>query len=548
MCEKGGFNLHKFTSNNKQVIASLPQSCRAEDLKTLDLDKDVLPIERALGVQWCVESDSFNFRIVLNDRPATRRGMLSTVSSIFDPLGFLAPFVLEGKIILQQLCKEDAQWDDPVSEDIKERWHRWKTDTQALAGLAVNRCYKPSTFGQIVKEELHHFSDASTKGYGQCSYLRLIDEKGDIHCSLVMGKARVTPLKPITIPRLELTAALVSTRVSGQLKKELHLDNATNTYWTDSKVVLGYVNNESRRFHIFVANRVQEIHERTTPSQWRYVNTSSNPADLASRGINASDLSNSAWINGPDFLWKDEHNWPAASQTLELPDNDPEIKKVTALATTSADAFANLKERLEYFSNWHKVKKAVALCIRYIRKVRQRVAEKRKGKVQPLSTASSTRTPLTVEEMKQAEIAILKAVQLHSFKVNRENILPNEDKHDTLNKLDPFVDNDGIIRVGGRLRRADLQENAKFPAILPKKGHVTALVIKHYHERLQHQGRSSTLNEVRSNGFWVIGGTSSVGSLIHDCVTCRKLRGVSQEQKMADLPQDRLEPAPPFSY
>lgn len=369
MCEKGGFNLHKFTSNNKQVIASLPQSCRAEDLKTLDLDKDVLPIERALGVQWCVESDSFNFRIVLNDRPATRRGMLSTVSSIFDPLGFLAPFVLEGKIILQQLCKEDAQWDDPVSEDIKERWHRWKTDTQALAGRAVNRCYKLSTFSQIVKEELHHFSDASTKGYRQCSYLRLIDEKGDIHCSLVMGKARVTPLKPITIPRLKLTAALVSTRVSDQLKKELHLDNATNTYWTDSKVVLGYVNNESRRFHIFVANRVQEIHERTTPSQWRYVNTSSNPADLASRGINVSDLSNSAWINGPDFLWKDEHNWPAASQTLELPDNDPEIKKVTALATTSADTFANLKERLEYFSNWHKVKKAVALCIRYIRKV-----------------------------------------------------------------------------------------------------------------------------------------------------------------------------------
>ena len=294
MCFKGGFNLHKFVSNDKQVIASIPESSRAEDSKTLDFNQDSLPIERALGVQWCVENDTFNFCILLSNRPTTRRGILSTVSSVFDPLGFVAPFILEGKKILQELCKDNVGWDEPVSETISTRWLKWRSSVQALSKFIVDRCYHPKDFGQIVTRELHHFSDASTKGYGQSTYFRLVNNKGDIHCSFVMGKARVTPLKPMTMPRLELTAALVSTRVSEQIKKELPLECHSETFWTDSKVVLGYVKNESRRFHIFVANRVQEIQEKTSPEQWRYVDTTSNPADIASRGISANRLLNSA--------------------------------------------------------------------------------------------------------------------------------------------------------------------------------------------------------------------------------------------------------------
>ena len=221
MCFKGGFNLHKFVSNEKQVIACIPESSRAEDSKTLDFNQDSLPIERALGVQWCVENDTFNFCILLSNRPTTRRGILSTVSSVFDPLGFIAPFILEGKKILQELCKDNVGWDEPVSETISTRWLKWRSSVQALSKFIVDRCYHPKDFGQIVTRELHHFSDASTKGYGQSTYFRLVNNKGDIHCSFVMGKARVTPLKPMTMPRLELTAALVSTRVSEQIKKEL---------------------------------------------------------------------------------------------------------------------------------------------------------------------------------------------------------------------------------------------------------------------------------------------------------------------------------------
>ena len=148
----------------------------------------------------------------------------------------------------------------------------------------MQRCFKPTDIGELKSIQLHHFSDASTAGYGQCSYIRLLNVQEQVHCELVMAKSRVSPLKGITIPRLELTAALVSVKVSTILHKELDFDKIVDIYWTDSKVVLGYINNEARRFHIFVANRVQQIRDESAPAQWRYVESKENPADEASRG------------------------------------------------------------------------------------------------------------------------------------------------------------------------------------------------------------------------------------------------------------------------
>ena len=181
--------------------------------------------------------------------------ILSTVSSIYDPLGFAAPTLLEGKKILQELCKGKVDWDDPVPDSIKMLWEKWRRELPVLEELSVPRCYKPSDFGHIVSAELHHFSDASIHGYGQCSYLRLKNDQGQVHCSFVLGKARVTPLKPVTVPRLELTAAVVSVKSSVRLQQELDLEELEDVYWTDSQVVLGYITNETRRFHVFVVDK-----------------------------------------------------------------------------------------------------------------------------------------------------------------------------------------------------------------------------------------------------------------------------------------------------
>ena len=208
---KGGFNLHKFISNSKEVIEAIPKEQRASGIKELDLSRDILPIERALGVQWCVQSDALQFRVVLKDKPLTRRGILASISSIYDTLGLAAPFLLQGKQILQDLCKNQAAWDEMVPDDIKARWEKWRGELHALAELKIRRCYKPDNFGHVKTVELHSFSDATVNGYGQCSYLRMINDRDEVHCALVMAKSRVTPLKPVTVPRLELTAAVVST-------------------------------------------------------------------------------------------------------------------------------------------------------------------------------------------------------------------------------------------------------------------------------------------------------------------------------------------------
>ena len=310
MCAAGGFRLTKFVSNNEQVICSIPPSDRAKDF--VDLDLVEMPIERALGVHWCIQNDSIIFRITLQDKPLTRRGMLSTVSSIYDPLGLAAPFLLEGKRLLQQVCNSNKGWDDDLNDDHKSAWERWRLNLPRLEQIEVQRSFKPTEFHSIKSATLHHFSDASQSGYGQCSYIRLVDESNKINCSLMMGKSRVVPLKPVTVPRLELTAACVSAKVGRMLETELQYENLTSVYWTDSNAVLGYINNDARRFHTFVANRVQQIREISEAESWKYINTLENPADDASRGIDILNISSDhRWFKGPEFIWLSEDHWPS---------------------------------------------------------------------------------------------------------------------------------------------------------------------------------------------------------------------------------------------
>jgi len=239
---------------------------------------------------------------------------------------------------------------------------------------------KPEDFRDITAIELHHFSDASQAGYGQCSYLRLLNESNQTHCSLVMGKARVAPLKPVTIPRLELTAAVVSVRVSQWLVPELDYEEVTEFFWTDSKVVMGYVSSVTRRFHIFVANGVQQIHEHTKPQQWQYINTHSNSADAASRGLTAKQLLNddSRWLRGPHFLW---NCGPYQAQVTNTPEpldpNDPEVK-VSTLVTQSDESYPNFFEtaRLDRYSDWLRVRREVAVCLRFKRLLREKRVQK----------------------------------------------------------------------------------------------------------------------------------------------------------------------------
>ena len=183
--------------------------------------------------------------------------------------------------------------------------------------LEIQQCFKPDNFGPVKAVEVHHFSDVSVEGYGQCCYLRLINELDQAHCSFIVGKARVTALKHKTIRRLELAAVPTSARMSEFVRNELEYPEMKELFWTDSRVVLGYLTNEAKRFHVYVAKRLQQIRDLTDPNAWFYVDTNNNPADEASRGLTAKQLvEGSLWLTGPEFLWR---SGPCKPENIELP-------------------------------------------------------------------------------------------------------------------------------------------------------------------------------------------------------------------------------------
>ncbi len=537
LCITGKLHLHKFITNNKRVLATIPKQELAEVASDLDMALGEHKMERALGVQWCICTDKFQFRVRVKEHPFTRRGVLSTVASIFDPLGFVAPIILKGKQILQRMCQDKVGWDDPLPDDLRPRWEAWLQDLHNLSSVEIPRHYIPLAAKEVQQCELHHFSDASVSGYGMCSYLRVVSKSGEVHCALVMGKARVAPSKVTTIPRLELSAAVVATRTSDLLRREMEIENLQEYFWTDSKVVLGYINNDEKRFHVFVANRIQQIKSSTEPSQWQYVASENNPADHASRGLMAKELVESNWFTGPSFLWQRDIPKEEEFKVRELNEDDPEIKRAQ-VHTTKANEERSLSDRLQKFSDWKRVVKAIARL--------KRLAKEVKG----LKTRSNEVT--TLEERMQAEQFMIHAVQEEAFSDEIKALKQKKDvqrnKSIKLHKLNPFMDNQDILRVGGRLTQATLHPHVKHPAILPKGHHVSRLLIRHYHEKVKHQGRGMTINELRSSGIWILGCSSEVSSLIFKCINCRKLRKCNQEQKMADLPLERMEATPPFTY
>ena len=329
LMNKGGFNLTEWVSNDRLVLESVPVEDRAKGTKELDLTCDALPVERALGVSWFVEADQFGFKVFIKDRPCTRRGIFSVISSLYDPLGMAASFILPAKLLLQDLCRRGLGWDDEVPDLHLTRWRAWVDDLPKISGIAIERCVKPVKSSDIASCQIHHFCDASQVAYGAVLYLRLVDMQRWIFCSFLIGKSRLAPLKVTTIPRLELTAATVSVQLNKIWTKELQIPINKVTFWTDSMTVIRYIANESKRFHTYVANRIAFIREESSPSQWRYIDSKSNPADEASRGVTANVfVRNGHWLKGPVFLLTTESEWEDhVQESAELTENDPEIKK-----------------------------------------------------------------------------------------------------------------------------------------------------------------------------------------------------------------------------
>jgi len=197
---------------------------------------------------------------------------------------------MKAKLLLQDLCRKKLGWDTAVTQQDRIQLFCWLEDLPMLENLQVDRCFKPKNFAEINNAQLHIFSDGSRVGYGAVAYLRLVDVFDRIHCSFVMGKARLALIHEVTIPRLEFTAEVISVKLSEIIREELETEADQVNYWTDSTTVLKCLGNDSKRFHTFESNRLTIIRNGSPVSDWRYVNQDDNPADDASKGLRLEEM------------------------------------------------------------------------------------------------------------------------------------------------------------------------------------------------------------------------------------------------------------------
>ena len=511
MMKEFNLNLHKIVSNSHSLLQGFPKEALATDFQSIG--EEPIPLQRSLGVIWDVNRDVFTFLVSQTKKPYTRRGALSVIHSVFDVGGWVSPVILRGKLLLREMMRGiGLGWDEPLPAALHDRWVSWVQDLNGLSRIQIPRCIK--TFG-AARRQLLGFSDASDDAIGICIYLRSTHIDGSIESHLVFAQSKLAPKHANSTPRMELCAAVLLAKQMRSVKDQLMVSIDEVLYFSDSTITLGYIQNDSRRFLVYVANRVQCIRNLSEPEQWKHVGTTRNPADIASRGASPEDLTE-FWFRGPE-----EHSRELGfSAEFPLQEDDRETKRVFC---TSTDGTVRFSERFCRFSSWKSLVRGVARIRKFL---------------------SGSTAGLTSSDLASAETKILELTQREYF----PPISPRTKRIKVLDKLNPFIDHDGLLRVGGRLRLSELSEREKHPIILPKKSHVSRLLVLNAHERIHHQGRLITAGAVRDAGFWILGSKHIVGTIIHNCVFCRKLRRSSPIPRMADLPVQRTEKSAPFTH
>ncbi|RUA04970.1 MAG: hypothetical protein DSY43_05555 [Gammaproteobacteria bacterium] len=538
LMKNGGFELVKWYTNSKELLDLIEPELRGPTT-LVPLSKEEEPL-KALGISWNTKDDTFLFnqgeKLVQAQDEGTKRSLISIASKLFDPLGFLGPFTIRANILFQELWSKGIQWDESLDEEINTEWLKWKEELKALKELQVPRCFY-TELDKVTEVELHGFCDASTKAYGAAVYIRCKDNKGSTTTQLVMAKSKVAPTKRITLPRLELLAAYILSKLMKFVLESITIKIQDVMCWSDSQVTLAWIRQPSQKWKVFVANRVQEIQEIILPEQWHYCPGKSNPADLLTRGESLPNLiHNKTWWNGPEWLAEDPKKWPERKnpaprlEDLEIPQRDMFLSEAKKTATTlsSTESF-QLEDR---FETWQRLVRVTAWMLKWSRLHRQ-----------------SKLGYLTADEIKDAEHTLIKNVQKNAFSDEIKELEQGKQipKASKIVKLDPQINNEtGLLVVGGRLQFALIPEEAKHQVILPHKNTLTEKLVLHVHCKANHAGPETTLGIIRQR-FWPIQGRREVKRILRKCLICKHWKTIPIQQKMAPLPLERVQIVPPFT-
>lgn len=540
-----GFNLKSYVSNCQQVLKHLPRDLLSENMKTIDAKNESSQFGKTLGIDWNPRKDTLSFSVSpFLESEVTKRTILKYIASIYDPLGLISPCIVPGKKIFQESCSLKIDWDQEVVSELKISWYRWTKDILKVNNFEIPRSMKKSPITSVT---MHTFADGSETAFGAVTYLRFSDEIDTVETALVFSKSHLTPLSRSTqktIPRIELNSAKTAVELAEKIQSELDLAVTKHYFYTDSTTVLRYLNNEIKKFQRFVSNRVSFIRSFSNVNDWHYVPSKQNPADIISRGSSVDALlSSELWMSGPEFLSEIPLTLPNQPFVSEITSDDEEVKerkprvindKEVKCATAVKKENNSTDKLLLSSSVWYKLKVKVGWMLKLIEILRK---------------AGKPCKRLDVTDLNRAEISIIKYVQSNSYKPLIKTLKQNENisRKEPLKKLNPFLDSQGILRVGGRLSHLPVDFEARHQAILPPASHVTWLLMNEAHQRVGHMGRQAILAHVRTK-YWIPHGNALARKVVNSCMICRKNQRSFSKQIMAELPSYRIiGDDPPFT-
>ena len=511
---KAKFNAREWQSDLENFQSQIPEKDRAKDTQ-----------QKMLGLVWNVQKDTLSLKPFKfeDGNTCSKRILLRTIATVFDPCGFWVPVTIRGRLLIQRQWKNGLDWDTPLSAEENKLWIQIQKDLVLLPSHSFKR-----KAIQAKSLTLCAFTDSSAQA--MCVVIYAVQNG---NTAFLFGKSRVAPLKPLlTIPRLELVGIVLGTRLLNYVEKQLRLPVVEKHLFSDSQIAVYQILSD-KKLEPWVQRRVQEI-RAVTSLHIHHINGDSNPADHGTRGMSFSNLLSSDWFTGPNWLCKPKSEWPEFSVSTSSTVAAVEATHMSVVrhhkVLTSSQS--TLPFDLERFSSLFKLLKVTVFCLRFFFKLRKE--------------HTSTGIP-TSKELSAAQNRWILALQQTHFGETFQ-ALRQQKKTSIAKQLDVFLDEEGFLRCGGRLANAPLTYGAKFPLLLPSHSDFTNLLIKQLHETNAHVGAKSTLSAIRQQ-FWIPHGLSTVQKVLRKCVPCRKAAGEAfQPPAMKDLPSVRLWESPAFTY
>lgn len=541
--KKSGFQLRKWRSNSAKLVQEL----------TGDNDSSVLFDEEGktsvLGIKWLPMSDEITYEVRAKEvEKLTKRNILSIIYKLYDPNGLVAPVIIRAKLLMQNIWKAKLEWDEIVSPDIAKLWESMWSTINELSAIRIPRWIGTKKGANC---QLHGFADSSGKAYGCAIYIRIEHAIDNIETNLIMAKSKVAPIKTVSIPRLELAAAHLLSQLFDSVRKSMEMENVPYYLWSDNIAALQWIKKDLHELKIFVANRVRAIREVSNPNRWNHVRSEHNPADLISRGVAPKEIvHNKLWWKGPKWLNLPQNEWPQPVNIERFACSE-EAKKEFRINLVSKKLplqimVKNGKEPiplLEYSNTCAKLRRIIVYVQRFIK-----LCQNKNNIVKPKVIAKTIKIPLpSREEEREAMKTLIQMHQQHSYPIEwaffkeqgREIDYIDFPKQSKIISLHPFMDNDGIIRVGNRAKHSSLPYDSKHPIIIEHASRLSQLIISESHAATGHGSVQTTMQYIRCN-YWIPKLREQLRSHISKCVTCAKWNKKVAEQLMCDLPADRV--------